>query len=186
MTAESESNPVSEHPILFTLAVLTGAALVAAGFLLVGAFTDSEEAPIRVKNGSLEIELLSNAQKWEPVGGGSRNWRIPDASRFKDEYVVMLIVTPEARCGGSLVATGPDVVLTYSDGEKIRIQATGKHTFVKPDNGTLTNSNDPQKLDYTVSGYLRTIAVGSGANPAEMCTFTDPKQLLSVYLLNVP
>lgn len=184
-TTEGESNVISDHPILFTAAVLAGAALVAAGFLLGGAFTDSEEAPIRVKNGSLEIELLSNLQQWAPVGG-SRNWNIPDAERFKDEFTVILVVTPEARCGGSLKATGSDVVLTYSDGEKIRLQATGKHTFVKPDNKTLTNSNDPQKLEYTVSGYLRSIAVGSGGNPAEMCTFTNPSQLVDAVILNEP
>lgn len=176
---------VRDHPFVFAAAALLGAAVVGGAVYLFSAFYADEEAPIRVRNGSLEIELLSRNQEWEAVGG-SRNWRIPGTDRFKDEYTVMLFVTAEAQCGGSLIATGPDVVLTYSDGEKIRIQATGQHTFVKPDNVTLTNNNSPHKLEYTVTGYLRSVAVGSGANPAEMCTFTAPGQLLSAFLLNLP
>ena len=184
----SESSTISQHPIVFTAAVLLGAAIVGGAVMLLGFFSDSEEAPIRVKNGSLELIIVSASQQWQQAGS-SGNWRIANAERYSDNYEVTAAVKAGATCGGSTTATGSDVVFTYSDGKVIRVQSTGNRTAVKPDAGaTMTwDAATPQKLSYVATGgYLATIAVGNGANPTTMCTFTAANQLDHVLLLNVP
>ena len=175
---------------LLTVLALGTVVLEAIGVLSFSALDwfDTDEAPIRVRNGSLELILVTESQEWEAVGG-SPNWRIEGGKRFTDNYEVTVAIKAGATCGGSLTATGSDVVFTYSNGEKIRLQSTGRHTFVKPDNANTTLARDPnndQLLRYAPPGYLQTIAVGNGANPATMCTFTAAAQLDHIIVLNVP
>jgi hypothetical protein len=91
------------HPIAATfatiglLATLAGTTVILhkvglIEFDLLQFFYESDEAPIRVRNGSVELELLSSNQEWEQVGG-SPNWKIPGTRKFKDEYTVWLIVS---------------------------------------------------------------------------------------------
>ena len=191
MTDESQSNPISDHPILFTLAVLTGAALVAGALFLVGAFTDSEEAPIRVKNGSLELHLLTQHQKWEEQGKGSGNYSVSNAKRFKEEFEVTVAVRGEAACSPSKTATGKDVVLTYRDETgkdwEVRLESAGHKTKVKPNGFMFTLSAD-QKLTYGTpnQGFITKIVVTSGGNPPDLCTFTQRDQLDHLIILNAP
>lgn len=185
------------HPIAATfatiglLAVLAGTTIVLhkiglIDFDLIQQFHDSDEAPIRVRNGSLDLYLVSTTQEWEQVGG-SDNWKLSAGKRFKDDFEVTVAVKAGATCGGSLTATGSDVVFTYNNDKKIRIQSQSKHTFVKPDGVTLTrDTNSAQKLMYSENGFIKTIAVGNGANPTTMCTFTAANQLDHVIILNVP
>lgn len=157
--------------------------------------TDSDEAPIRVRNGSLDLSILG-AQGWEQVGT-SGNWRIMNASRHREEFEVTIAVRAGATCGGALTATGPDVVLTYdndnnestANSSRIVLQSAGRRTLVRPDTGvTMTwDAKAPELLRYQVSGgYLKSIAVGSGSNPAVICTFTAAAQFDHMIVLNVP
>jgi hypothetical protein len=175
---------------LLTVLVLGTIVLGAIGVLSFSPLDwfDTDEAPIRVRNGSLELILVTESQEWQAVGG-SPNWRIDGGKRFTDNYEVTVAVKAGATCGGSVTATGSDVVFTYSNGEKIRLQSTGRHTFVKPDNANTTLARDPnndQVLRYAAGGFLQTIAVGNGANPTTMCTFTSAAQLDHVIILNLP
>jgi hypothetical protein len=196
--AVNSSRPRRAYPvslILSTIGVLTLVALATIGLQMVGVLSfslldwfDTDEAPIRVRNGSIDLLLITKSQEWEPVGG-SPNWRIDGGKRFTDNYEVTVAVKAGATCGGSYTGTGSDVVFTYSNGEKIRLQSTGRHTFVKPDNANTTLTRDPnnkQLLQYAPAGYLQTLAVGNGANPTTMCTFTAANQLDHILVLNVP
>lgn len=179
---------ITDHPILFGFAVATGAALLAGTLMLVGAFSDSEEAPIRVRSGSIDLYILSGTQQWEQVGT-SGNWRILDAERYKAEFEVTVAVRAGATCGGSMTATGSDIVLTYNNGKQVRMQSAGQRTLVKPENGASMTWDGltPQKLSYVVAGgYISSIAVGNGTNPATICSFTAANQLDHVIVLNVP
>lgn len=185
---DSSLDVISDHPILFGFAVAAGAALLGGALLLVGAFSDSEEAPIRVRSGSIDLNILSGTQQWEQIGS-SGNWRIEGAGRYKEEFEVNVVVRSGAMCAGSTTATGPDIVLTYSDGKEVRLQSAGYRTVVKPGNGvTMTwNGGTPQKLSYVVTGgHIRSIAVGSGGNPTTLCSFTNASQLEHMTVLNVP
>lgn len=157
--------------------------------------SDSDEAPIRVRNGSLDLSIVG-LQRWEQIGS-SGSWRIWNATRHREEFEVTIASRAGATCGGALTATGSDVVLTYkkddnaasSDVAKIVMQSAGRRTVVKPDTGvTMTwDASDPTKLLYKVTGgYLQSIAVGNGANPATICTFHKATELDHVLILNVP
>jgi hypothetical protein len=175
---------IGDHPVMFTLAALAGAAVVAVGTVLGGG--DSDEAPIRVKNGSLELSILSTRQAWEPAGD-SGNWRIRGARRFGD-FDVTAAVRPGATCGPSHTATGADIVLTYSDNKTIRIESAGRRTAVKPSAGVTMTVINPQQISYRPSGtgFITQLAVGNGGNPTVLCSFSAANQLDHILILNVP
>ena len=177
--------------VIGLLSVLAGFTVVLKSVGIIGwnifdLLIDSEEAPIRVRNGSIDLELLSGSQEWKQ-DGTSGNYRIPNTYRHKEEFDVTVTVRAGAVCP-ALVGTGPDVILTFSNDRSIRLQSAGRHTLVKPENGaTLTwNASDPRRLPYQADGYIKSIAVGSGANPTTMCSFTAANQLDRVNILNAP
>lgn len=146
--------------------------------------SDSDEAPIRVRNGSIEMRLLSSTQKWHDNAG---EFGIPGAHRHKEEFDVTVTARTGAVCPAN-VGTGQDVILTYSDNATVRFKSAGRHTKVKGENGaTLTwNASAPQVLLYARDGFIKSIAVGQGGNPPTMCSFTAADQLLRIDILNVP
>ena len=156
-------------------------------FNLLQFFTDSDEAPIRVRNGSLDLIILSGSQSWTQAGS-SGNWKLNSGERYRDEFDLTVAVRPGATCGGQS-ATGAEIIFTYSNDKKIRVQSVGRHTLVKPDTGvSMTwDSASPEKLTYVTTGFLKMIEIGNnsgGVTP--MCSFTAANQLDQVILLNVP
>ena len=184
----SFSDVVRDHPFVFAAALLLGAAVVGTVIFLYNTFTVDEEAPIRVRNGSLELHLLTEKQAWEEQGKGSGNYSVRNAKRFKEEFEVTVAIRTGAECGPSKTATGKDIVLTYKDEDgkdwTVTLDSAGHKTKVKPNGFTFTLSPE-QKLAYGTAkqGFIRAIAVGT-ANP--WCTFTQPDQLDHMIILNVP
>ena len=184
-TGGSFGSVLADHPVMFTLAALAGAAVVAAAIVLGG--SDSDEAPIRVKNGSLEFTILATNQQWEQ-SGTSGNWKINAGRRHRDVLDLLVAVRPGAACGGNSASSG-EIILTYSNDKKIRIQSLSRHTWVKPDSGvTLTwDSATPQTLTYTAAGFLKSIETGNGSGGSTpMCSFTAANQLDQAIVLNIP
>jgi hypothetical protein len=181
---------VTEHPVIVVVSLLAGAALLAGALAAIGTWADSDEAPIRVKNGSLDMQIMSAGQEWQ-ASGSSGNWTVRNGALSRDQYDVTVASRTGATCGPSVTATGGDIVFTYqtdSGPKEIRLQAASRKTTVKPGNGVTMTLVNPQLLSYRPSGtgYLKQIAVGSGANPAVLCSFTGPAQLDHVLVLNVP
>ena len=196
----------STNPITMTLAtvgvlaLLAGATMVAHAvglidFDLKSMFSDSDEAPIRVRNGSADFIILSK-QRWEPVGS-SGHWRMANAQRYREEFEVTIATKAGATCGGAVTATGSDIVVIYENDDdpatantsKIVMQSAGRRTLVRPEGGvTMTwDSNTPAQLSYKATGgYIQSIAVGNGSNPATICSFTSRAQLDHMVILNVP
>jgi hypothetical protein len=156
----------------------------------------SDEAPIRVRNGSVDFVILSPKEPWEQIGT-SGSWRIKNSSRHREDFEVTIAVRPGASCGGAVSATGSDIVVVYENDDnpattstaRIVVQSAGRRTVVKPDTGvTMTwDAKDPQRLSYKVAGgFIQSIAVGNGANPATLCSFANAAQLEHLLILNVP
>ena len=165
------------------------------GWSILDLLTDSDEAPIRVRNGSADFVIASD-QQWEQLGS-SGTWRIRNAHRYREEFEVTLAVRAGAVCGGALTATGADIVVVYerdndeatTNTARIVLQSAGRRTLVRPDTGvTMTwNPSTPSLLRFVAAeGYVKSIAVGSGSNPAVICTFTSAAQLDHTLILNVP
>ena len=196
VTRRSFMDVVREHPFVFATALVLGAAVVATFFFLADTLSGDEEAPIRVKSGSVDFQLLTEEpQHWEQVGG-SQNWHVAGAERFQEQFEVTVAPRAGASCAPSLTATGSNVVITHVETanpqnvKTITLDAAGRNTMVRPDSSITLASTDPKKkiLSYTPAqaGYIRQIAVGAGGNPPVLCTFTAAGQLDHLLVLNVP
>lgn len=173
---------ISDHPILFAFAVAVGAALVAGALFLMGAFFASEEATIRVRNGSLQFIIEDPNHEWTP-SGASGNYRYKDGEKQSDDYEVTVVPAGTHTC--TLYSkTGSDIEFTYSDNKTIRLQSQGRNTWVKPGTGVTLDLNNatPQTLTYTPTGYLSKVTVDNQT----LCTFTSGAQLSSVLILDIP
>jgi hypothetical protein len=183
---------------LISVLALASMALRVIGVIewdLTKTLSDSDEAPIRVRNGSIEFTIVG-FQGWEQIGS-SANWRIANATRHREDFEVTLAVRAGATCGGALTATGSDIVVTYENDDdpattntsRIVLQAQGRRTVVRPEGpATLTpDGTSPWTLRYQAgAGFVKSIAVGNGANPAVICSFTGRDQLDHMLILNVP
>jgi hypothetical protein len=172
---------------VLALLALTSVALRVVGITKWDIFrvlTDSDEAPIRVRNGSLDIHLLSANQEWEDDNG---EWKIKGARRYKEEFEVTVAARAGAACGPSHTATGAAVVVTYSDNTEVRFQSAGKKTKIKPGQGTGSLIGG-QRLQYGAPGvgFIKQVAVGTPGSPTPLCTFTQADQLDHILILNVP
>jgi hypothetical protein len=156
-------------------------------FNLLRILSNSDEAPIRVRNGSLDLVILSKSQSWRQAGS-SGNWHFNEGQRYRDIFDVTVTVRPGATCGGQS-ASGAEIIFTYSNDKKIRLQSLSRKTWVKPDTGvTMTwNGSAPQTLSYVTSGFLKSIETSDGSGGlTTMCSFTAANQLDHVAVLNTP
>src|SRR5688572_27301518 len=75
-----------------------------------------DEPPIRVKNGSLEIEMLLATKVFEEEPGSAepgKIWQIKDSHRERNRFLVV-IASSKQNCQG-VVASGNKVDIAYSD-----------------------------------------------------------------------
>src|SRR5687767_7126697 len=85
-----------------------------------------DEPPIRVRNGSLEIEMLQATKIFEEEPGSAepgKIWQIRDGQRERNRFLVV-IASRNQNCQG-IVASGNKVDIAYSDGQALDIQAIG-------------------------------------------------------------
>lgn len=117
------------------LYALVGGALVLGGLLggggcyLLLQHSLSEEPPIRVKKGSMDIELLGAAE-WVPDTADPASW-IPSPGGNRNMYHVKLF-TYGSPCETPPPATAVWAKVTYGDGQHVRISAAGNQTKLKP------------------------------------------------------
>jgi hypothetical protein len=131
------------------------------GYLIYKATTAGEEPPIRVKKGSMTIEILAaGGEQWADEQAG--NWGLQSDGENSGEQYKIEITTSGMTCQ-SPPATAKRVVLSYSDGQT----ATFKHTLKKTKLAFKYNRNilrpNPKILEYTAAGdesqYVTEIAV---------------------------
>jgi hypothetical protein len=179
-----------DHPAALAVAAVAGA-LALAGILYVArTLADTgDEPPIRVKNGSLELQLQSRKHTWHQVNAtDAKHWDISGhPERGKNQIDVTMAVAPGA--GPSCAAhsgSGDTLVLTYNNGTgkavTVTIKSDGdKHTTVEStDNLTLVGSKKDRLLAYDVQGYISSVAIDS----KPLCTFTAPEQLSEVVVMD--
>lgn len=167
-----------DHTVALTVAALAGAVVVAGLVYVASAFFASDdEPPILVKNGSIELHLLSSDKSWVQESGTSK-WKISGGTRGKEPFDVTVAFT-----GGvcsSQTATGPVVRITYSDLTYIDLEAKNKSTRVTPGpDKQLTRVSD-QLLSYPATGYINGITV----NGTPLCAFTAASQLTHVLIMD--
>jgi hypothetical protein len=150
-------------------------------------FFDTDEAPIRVRNGSIDLYLESNTQRWDPVGN-SGNWKTTATGEVKGGAYDVLFTVNGGSCSDGQQVTADNVLFTYSDGKRIRVQVVQNRTLVKPENGATLEvyPKDERRLTYSADdGYITEVAVGPPGHPTLICTFQNAAQLNNVRLAGI-
>lgn len=182
-TVTPEGEPCSalrQHRVALAVAAVVGAA--AGAFCCVMLTTSTgDEPPIRVRNGSLELHVLSGAETWKKTGN---HWNITGGKRLNDDYQIAVTSNPGAACSGNGSATGTPLRITYFDGtatlKYVELKVNGKHTEVES-NAALQISTDKKVLSYNPeTGYIQNIYI----NGNNVCTFTDKTQLDNLLILD--
>jgi hypothetical protein len=173
---------VATYPLLFLGTLLVGALLGAgAMFFTTTTTTADDEAPIRVRNGSLDLSLEDLTQEWEEIGN-SGAWRVRGKTKSSDTFEITVHPKAGATCTGTRPVTQPYVRLTYkaNNADVITLDAPGHFTRVNPSNGVRLTSPaaTPYRLTYDAQGYIAEIA--AGRNPGQLtvlCSFANDQQL---------
>ena len=137
-----------------TLGAATGAAVGAVLGSLAGtaiarsfdfAFLGDDEAPIRVRHGSVDIELLHQAQEFDERGSsGKKKWKVKSGPpRKKAKYDAIALPSDCSKCPNGLILTGTPVIFTIdAPGGSIDIvfDASSNKTWIDADDAL---SHDP-------------------------------------------
>ena len=173
---------ISDHLGALAAAALVGAVVATIGVILLGPLQPiGDEPPIRVRNGSVDLQVGS---AWESVNGDPKNWKIKgEPPRDGNDYEVIVGGASSTECPNT-TATGNPVTFTVKEGNNvvgsIVVRATGNKTRVRSDKD-LTQSVD-RLISHVGSGpFISEIAVGSSG---ALCTFTAKNPNLKVALLD--
>ena len=141
-------------------------------------FLAGDEAPIRVRNGSIELQLLHGSQEWESVND-RKNWKVKnEPQRQRDAYEVTVAPSDASSCtNGVFVATGDTVEITTSAGS-IQLKLTGRKTRVRSSDVDLEGRGSLLR-DPAQGSHIRKIVVGDLA-----CTFDSKDEKLRVIIMD--
>ena len=174
-----------QHKLALATAGIAGALLFA--ILRVAVINEAgDEPPIRVRNGSLDLWLVSVSEKWMANGP---HWKITGGKRSRDDYKIEIIYNSGAVCTGGtgpgtpLEATGAPLEIVYyvdpSTTKKVTLMVQGHHTQADSD-APLEILFGGKLLTYRPgTGYIQSISLSDG----NVCTFTAKEQLdtLTIY-----
>jgi len=174
-----------QHKVALATAAVAGA-LAFAIFRVAVVSEAGDEPPIRVRNGSLDLWLVSVAEKWMANGP---HWKITGGTRSRNDYKIQVIYNSGAACTGGtapgtpLEATGAPLEIVYyvdsSTTKKVTLTVQGHHTQVDSD-APLEILFSSKLLTYRPgTGYIQSISLSDG----NVCTFTAKEQLdtLTIY-----
>jgi hypothetical protein len=175
----STKPPLTTYQLIAIVAVIF--ALAALTYFAFRLFTTGVEPPIRVRNGSMLIEL-AGIQEWKADGDA---WT-PSDGKSAGTFQVKVDASGDAVCEGGTAASGKDISIWYSDNTEVRFKLSGlfgKKTKVWPKD-TLARA-DPRSLRYEqvgVSGYIARVEVKG--TPLK-CTFSSASQLNAINICPV-
>lgn len=168
-------------------AIAIGATVVALGAAGVAVYfyatSAGDEPPIRVKGGSIEMDLIHSRKKFEkPNNSNKKEWKISSGSRKRGAYLVYIGLNDPKTCGDQqrLVWSGTTVDFVHENGKKVTFLAdSDKQTRItsSEDMDTVQNSNN-RKLSYAAAGRIASIVIDG----TTVCTITTAAQLNSVLL----
>ncbi|MBK5299009.1 MAG: hypothetical protein JJE40_17780 [Vicinamibacteria bacterium] len=142
----------AQYYVRLAVALLAGAAIVGGAAYALGLFS-SEEPPIRVRPGSIELQLPTG-KKWQDKNG---YWQIKDGEKAATYYEI-LISTSAPSEGCKLEANTSAIKVIDSGNNWFLIEIAGKRTKV--------TASDPTKVKM-LSGE-RTLSFDTGDYIAEI------------------
>jgi hypothetical protein len=194
-TTQSVQGSILNDPVgVLIVGGVTAAALAIALFFF-GAFDTGDEAPIRVRNGSLELYVASNTQKWKHATspGDAKHWRISGGKRKNQTLSIAIAVNgstaPGASCSNQ-AGTGDLLTIGYSvNGVVVTVHDDPndhKHALVESNADLVLSTKDSNErlLSYDPVGYISSITLTKGGTTVASCTFTKADQLGDLVILD--
>ena len=171
----------AENPRAFVIAVVFGILIGGAVVFLLRTLADTgDEAPIRVKSGSMYFDIISSRPgKWQQ---DNNEWKIDTGTRGNDDLHFIIDTTVSDTCVPDASAFPTNkLFVEYDDGFTVQISSTGKHLRVKPDDMTKLTSDGNRRLTFGTSGtgFIKFI-YKQNKSGTPLCTFTADKKLLSL------
>jgi hypothetical protein len=144
----------------------------------------TDEPPIRVRGGTIELNLLTANDDWNDVDKNQKRWTIRNNGvRRNNGYEIFLYATNMANCKSSYV-TGNWVQFIYGtaqqDTQMIEVKSTGNKTTVTARDQPLTHSGP--RLNYQVAQqYIKRIDVQGNER---FCEFPAEDKALKLVLID--
>jgi len=156
VTVERRIRLGSDAPKLITAAAIGAAVGAAVTHIMESSdvFEDffgrsGDEAPIRVKGGSITFEALSSASHWKQVGARD-HWVLDDGDRSRDEYLVSLVIKDGSGQLQSYTLQSKRVIrIFYEEHAHIELKSTGKKTHLKSTHNADSDTANPPVLTYS-------------------------------------
>ena len=138
-----------------------------------------DEPPIRVRNGSMTITLVSS--RWESSG---RAWQPQDGTNAGGFIVVVEVATGSGRRLGQPVF-GREVDISYSDGAVIRFKHGATKTKVTPKRVLTKTAEDVLAYGQPGKGYITGVEV-KDRNTSWRCAFSSRAGLSEIDIYPLP
>jgi hypothetical protein len=165
VTVERRIRLGSDAPKLITAAAIGAAVGAAVTHIMESSdlFQDiflgrsGDEAPIRIKGGSITFEALSSTAEWIQVGGRN-HWKLSKGERTRDEYLVVLVIQDGTGKLESRTFCGKTTIeIDYHDPHDttgkpkrgvVELKSNGRHTHLKSTDDADRDTADPPVLTY--------------------------------------
>jgi hypothetical protein len=106
-----------------------------------------DEAPIRVKGGSTNFELLGGKQVWTP-DSGQNHWKPSAGTRGRDDYKIILAVFDNDGNSQSTTLYGKKIRVYQDQQNFVQIKSVGKHTKLEPHRAVKSKPGAPHVLTH--------------------------------------
>lgn len=126
-----------------------------------------EEAPIKVRNGSIKIESM-RAVKWQEdlSSASDKHWTQALESNKGNDFLWAQVRFVN---GGSCTVYGRIITIEYGEGKSTTIKRVGKRVKVRPHAQFTLNSAEPTLIESTGGGdYVRRVISGSNSCDLEL------------------
>jgi hypothetical protein len=146
-----------------TKKVLIGLGIVALGVLAYQLLTTtSEEPPIRVKKGSMHLDLLTTGAGWNQDDSDGKEWSPKGSGQNSAHKYALTWSLNGTPCEGALPTEANRVEVWYSDSTKVDIKHQPSHKSKLTGSATLSKTNDERRLTYGLAGFVARVRVTPG------------------------
>jgi hypothetical protein len=164
--------------ILVIIGALLGLGYCAARVLL----QLGDEPPIRVRNGSMKLEL--DRGEWKDNGDG---WS-PSAGKNSGGFTVKVESSPGYSCGPGQPVRGSEVLFSYSDSTEVKVSSPGSSGRTKVQPKDTLRKASLTLLEYGQAGdqgYITAVEVKDGGTRWR-CEFKDGNALRVISVCPMP
>ena len=171
----------SDNPrILLAVAAFATLLTGAVSYGVFQTLAADDEAPIRVRHGSIILEVVHASQHWRQVGSNQRHWKLSRGTRQSDQFQLYFAPTDPAHCHNAVNVRGLVVrfVLNNDPQMWVQLQSTNRKTDVTS-GIPLDLSADEKELSF---GGAENFVTSITVDGTERCSFTTKDTALHTFV----